>query len=436
MKNEKLNRKKLFKWAKDLFPLNRSLTGDGNKETLIYLKKIFSGIKIKKFNSGKKVNSWKIPLEWNIKQAYIENKKGKRILDFKKNNLHVVGYSLPIDKNLNYKQLSKKIYFLKQQPNAIPYVTSYYKKDWGFCMSYKEFKKIDSKEKFKIKIDSKHTKGNLIYGEAFIPGKSKKEILLTTNICHPSMANNELSGPIVLTALGSYLAKKKNNFFSYRILYLPETIGSIAYINQNKNKLKKNVVAGFVVVCVGDNKNWSLLSSPKGDTLADNVATYVLRTEKINYKKYNFFNDRGSDERQFCWPGVNLPVCSIMRSKYGTYKEYHTSLDNLKFISSIGLWSSFNIYKKVIKCLELNNTFYRNNYFGKSEPFLTKYKLIETLSRKSVYAKQKLMMQIAYLTTSKKTLVDLTILTGENLSKLKKIIKILIMKKFLRKIII
>ena len=137
MKNEKLNRKKLFKWAKDLFPLNRSLTGDGNKETLIYLKKIFSGIKIKKFNSGKKVNSWKIPLEWNIKQAYIENKKGKRILDFKKNNLHVVGYSLPIDKNLNYKQLSKKIYFLKQQPNAIPYVTSYYKKDWGFCMSYK-----------------------------------------------------------------------------------------------------------------------------------------------------------------------------------------------------------------------------------------------------------------------------------------------------------
>ena len=259
MKKNIINKKILFNWAKTLFPFNRSLTGKGNLETLKYIKRILPNLKIKKVKSGTLINSWKVPKEWKVNVAYIKNSNGEKILDFKKNNLHLVSYSSAINQIINYKNLSKKIHYLKSQPNSIPYVTSYYKKDWGFCMPYNQFKKLNKKENFKVKIDSKFKKGNLIYGESYFPGKTKKEILITTNICHPSMANNELSGIVVSTGLGKYLSLKKNRYYSYRILYLPETIGAIAYLQRNKFKLKKNVIAGFVVVCVGDKKKWSFL---------------------------------------------------------------------------------------------------------------------------------------------------------------------------------
>ncbi len=434
MRKNTVNKKTLFKWAKDLFPINRSLSGPGNYKTLIYLKRILPNLKIKKIKTGKKINSWIVPKEWEIKDAYIKDSLGKKVVDFKQNNLHVIGYSQPKYKKLSFKSLEKKLYFLKDQPNAIPYITSYYKKDWGFCISYNKFKKLRTNEKYKVKIDCNFKKGNLVYGEAYYPGKSKKEILICTNICHPSLANNELSGPVVSTALGKYISFNKKRFYSYRILYLPETIGSIAYINKNKSSLKKNVIAGFVVVCVGDNKKWSFLKSPRENTLADNVSEFILKQQKINYKSFNFETDRGSDERQFCWPGIDLPICSIMRSKYGTYKEYHTSLDNLKFISEKGLWSSFKIYTKIFDCLELHKTFYMNRYFGKSEPFLTKYKLIDTLSSKSSYLKQKLMMQIIYFTTSPKNLIDLIILTKEKYYNIKKILDLYLKRKLIKKI--
>lgn len=437
MKKNELNKKTLFKWAKDLFPINRSLTGKGNLETLNYIKEILPNLKIKKIKSGTLINSWKIPKEWEVNEAFIEDSKGNKILDFKKNNLHLVGYSSAKSQLINFKDLSKKIHYLKNQPNSIPYVTSYYKKDWGFCMSYNQFKKLNKKEIFKVKIDSKFKKGNLIFGESFFPGKTKKEILISTNICHPSMANNELSGIIVSTALGKFISRMKNRYYSYRILYLPETIGSIGYIQKNKIKLKKNVIAGFVVVCVGDHKAWSFLESPSGNTLADNVSKYILKKEKIKYNKYDYQNDRGSDERQFCWPGIDLPICSIMRSKYATYKEYHTSNDNLKFISPTGLWESFYLYKKIFECLEKNNTFYKNTFFGKSEPFLTKYKLINTLSNpdglKNSAKNQFLILKIIYLTTIKRNLIDLLMLTKENLPNLKKYLEVFLKKKLLYK---
>lgn len=306
------------------------------------------------------------------------------------------------------------------------------KKNGGFCISYNKFKKINKNQKYHVFIDSKFKKGSLIYGELLIKGKSKREILISTNICHPSLGNNELSGPIVSTGLAKYLSSKKN-YFSYRILFLPETIGSIAYIDKYKKKLKKNVVAGFVAVCVGDNKSWSVLNSPSKDLLCDNLAKYILDKNKIKYTKFNFDDHRGSDERQYCWPGVDLPICSVMRSKYGTYKEYHTSADNLDFISADGLWGSFTIYKKMFSFLEKNNDFYENNLYGKSEPFLTKYNLINSTSIKADYKKTNLIMKLIYLTTKKKNIIDLSTLTNNKIKYVRKVLKLLIKKKIIRK---
>ena len=363
----------LFQWAKDLFPIHRSLTGNGNRKTLLYIKKKINNLKIIEVPSGKKVYDWKIPDEWNVTNAYIKNNKGEKILDIKDNNLHIVSYSKPIKKKVNLKELKKHLYTIKKLPDAIPYVTSYYKKKWGFCIKYNNYKKLKSGI-YKVYIDSKFNKnGFLTYGEYYFPGKSKKEILFSTNICHPSMANNELSGIIVAMAISKFLKKLKRNY-SYRILFIPETIGAINFIHDNYSNLKKNLKAGFVLACLGDNGKFSYVPSPKGDTLADKIYLTVLKKYFKNFKKYNWLN-RGSDERQFCSPLIDLPVVCISKSKFAGYKEYHTSLDNLNFISKEGLEESFSMIKRCITSIE-NKKFYKTKI--PCEAFLTKYNLIDT----------------------------------------------------------
>ena len=395
--------RRIYSWAEDLFPICRSLSGNGVRQSLKYLKKILPKLRIKKFSSGLKVYDWTVPDEWLIKDAYIKNINGEKVVDFKKNNLHVLGYSSPINKKIKRDHLLKKLYYLKNKPDAIPYVTSYYKRRWGFCVQFNLIKKLKDKYYF-IKIDSafKNSKkgGVLNYGELLIKGKSKKEVLISTNICHPSLANNELSGVLIATSLGYWLTKKKLNY-SYRILYLPETIGSISYIKKNLNRLKKNIIAGFQVVCVGDNNQFSYLPSRCEKSLADLAAQEALKSQKVKYKRYSFL-ERGSDERQYCSPGVDLPVCSIMRSKYGTYPEYHNSKDNLNFISPKGLIGSHNVLKKAINFIErkkinlnkhkINKTkilrkknkkkeiFYKRSSKDLCEPFLTKYNLYPSIS--------------------------------------------------------
>ena len=366
-------RNEIFKWAKDLFPINRSLTGNGNRKTLRYIKKKINNLKFIEVPSGKKVYDWKIPPEWNVKNAYITDDKGKKILDFKNNNLHLVSYSTPIKKKINLAQLKKHLYTIKKIPDAIPYVTSYYKKRWGFCIKYNEYKKL-KRGNYNVYIDSKFKKkGYLTYGECYFPGKSKKEILFSTNICHPSMANNELSGIVVAMAISKYLKKFKRNY-SYRILFIPETIGAINFIHDNYHNLKNNIIAGFVLSCLGDNGKFSYVPSPKGDTLADNIILTVLKKYFKNFKKYSWL-DRGSDERQFCSPLVDLPVVCITKSKFTNYREYHTSLDNLDFISQKGLETSFSMLKKCINLID-NKKFYSKKI--PCETFLTKHKLIDT----------------------------------------------------------
>ncbi|MDC0417231.1 DUF4910 domain-containing protein [Candidatus Pelagibacter sp.] len=379
--------KKLYNLAKNsLFHLNRSLTGLGTKKTLRIIKTNIPDLKIKKIKSGKKVYDWIVPNEWNVKNAYVEDKFQKKIINFKKNNLHLIGYSKPINKNIYKNDLLKNLFYLKKQPSAIPYVTSYYKKRWGFCISYNQLKRIKSdykkKDKFKVLIDSKfNKKGSLNYGELVIKGKSKKEILISTYICHPSMANNELSGPIVSMSLIKFFQKFKRLDKTLRFIFVPETIGSISYIFQNFNKLKKNVIGGFNLSCIGDDRNHSCMFSKYKNSPSDE--SIIDAYEKLKIKKYKIYSflKRASDERQYNSPGIDLKISSIFRTRYGDYPEYHTSLDNFGNVVTVkGLAGGYNVAKEAIKSL-IKKKIPENLIL--CEPFLSKRKLYSTLSTKN-----------------------------------------------------
>ena len=364
----------MLNFAKKIWPYNRSLTGKGNEKTLSEIRKFIGKLKIHSIKSGSKVFDWIIPLEWEIKDAYIQNSNKKKIVDFKKNNLHVMGYSKNIDAIMPLDKLKKNIFYLKKIPQAIPYITNYYEKKWGFCMSFNQFKNLKEGD-YKIKIDSKFKKGKLIYGEYYKRGKTKKEMFFSTNICHPSLANNELSGILICSELAKWV-KKKNFSFSYRFLFLPETIGALAFIKKNIKNLKANVIGGYNVVCVGDERTFSFLPSRDGNTFSDIFGIKILKENKKKFKRYNWL-DRGSDERQYCSPGVDLPIASIMRSKYGEYKEYHNSLDKIgTVVTKKGLDESLKIYKKIIEEFEKNFYQINKNFIPTTlitgEPFLKK----------------------------------------------------------------
>lgn len=348
--------------------------GEGFRKSLDIVTKGLHFKKIK-FKSGTKVFDWEIPKEWNIYDAYISDPTNKRFCEFKKNNLHIIGYSAPINKILNLKELKKNLYFLKKLPNAVPYVTSYYKKRWGFCIKYNEFKKL-KKGKYKVYINSKFTNGNLVIGEKLIKGKSKKEMLFSSYLCHPSMANNELSGPIVLREICKRLQNKKLNY-SYRFILTSETIGAISYLKKRGNYLKKNLIAGYQLTCLGDKGNYTFKKTKLENSYTNFLAIKTLQSFKDKFKVIDFF-PTGSDERQYNSPRFNLPVGSIMRTPYDKYKEYHTSLDNKKFISFKSLENSIKVFLKLIELNE-KNIFYTNQ-LGYGEPQLGKRNLYKDLS--------------------------------------------------------
>ena len=385
---------KIYNIGKKIFPINRSITGVGTRKTLKILKSIVPQLKIKKINAGEKVFDWAIPSEWNVNEAFIKDKYGKKIIDIKTNNLHLVGYSEPVHCFLKKKKLLKRINSLKKQPNAIPYITSYYKKYWGFCSTEKQKKNIlkdyKNSDIFEIKIDSNFNKnGELNYGEIIIPGKSRQEILVSTYICHPQMANNELSGPLVSIALAKYFFTKKNKK-TIRFIFTSETIGAIAYIQKNLELLKRNVVGGYVLTCIGDEKNYSLLTTKYKNTNSDFAAIQAFKKYNIKYKTYSFLN-RGSDERQYNSPGVDLPIASILRTKYGEYPEYHTSLDDFKLVTKKGLNGGFKIAKESI--LNIMNYIIPQNTVL-CEPQLQKRNLYESLSTKKISKKKNNSRQI------------------------------------------
>ena len=395
----------MYDWAVDLFPINRSLSGDGVRQTLQYIKNIIPELEVNEVPSGTKCFDWTIPQEWNCNDGYIIDPDGNKICDFKTNNLHIVGYSTPIDSEIELEELIEHLYYLEEQPTAIPYITSYYSPRWGFCLSFNEFQKL-KKGTYKVKINSELKDGNLTYGEIKLKGESEKEIFLSTYVCHPSMANNELSGPVVTTALVNFIKSLEGRKYSYRIVFIPETIGSITYISRNIDDMKKNIIAGFNITTIGDDRSYSYIPTRYGNTLSDKVSKHVL--QDIDYVEYSFL-DRGSDERQYCSPGVDLPIATICRTKYGVYPEYHTSLDDLTVISPSGLYGGYEKIKKAIELLEKNN-YYKVNVL--CEPQLGKRGLYPTISTKTSTDIVRTMMDFIAYADGNNDLIDIANIIG------------------------
>jgi aminopeptidase-like protein len=317
-----------------------------------------------------------------------------------------MGYSAPIDRIVSRAELLEMIHTLPEQPDWIPYVTSYYERRVGLCMSERQ-KTALTADSYHVVIDSDFTDGFLTYGEILLCGESEQEIFLSTYICHPSMANNELSGPCVATCLANWLSEAPRRY-SYRIVFVPETIGAIAYLSKHLPEMRQKTVAGFNITCVGDEGAFSLIHSRYGNTLADKVAKNVLSFCCTKFKEYSFLK-RGSDERQYCAPGVDLPVCGICRSKYGEYPEYHTSADNLDFISPEGLEGSFSVYRQCIEVLEANR-----RYVTKCicEPMLSKRGGYPTLSKKGSSGSARETVDFLAYADGTNDLVDISNLTG------------------------
>ena len=415
---------KMMKWAKFLFPINRSITGQGVRQTIKFIKNnINSKFKNLKIKSNTKVYDWKIPNEWNISEAYIDEINGERICDIKNSNLHVLGYSKNINKIISFHELKKNIYYIKNKPNTVPYLTSYYKKKWGFCLSYNNYKKMKKNKKYKVVINSKHSKGNLDYCELLIKGKSKKEILVMSYICHPSMANNELSGPLIIMALSKIL---KSSNYSVRLLLVPETIGAIAYIQKNYSRLKKNLLAGLNLSCVGDNGPFTLISSKEQNTYADKVARRVLiKTKKL---KVLSFLKRGSNERQFGCQNLKFPFVTICRTRFEDFKEYHTSDDNLKIINEFNLKKTLKQILLIIKEVQKNKIFEKNM---KCEPFFTKYNLVRSTRGKYNNFETDLYNLSAYVDKNYDE-YELSKLFGKSKMNIKKNLEILNKKKIIK----
>ncbi|MGK4199265.1 DUF4910 domain-containing protein [Fusobacterium sp. HC1336] len=399
-----INKLKIQKLKEKLFPICRSITGNGLRESLEIIKREVP-LNILEIPTGTKVFDWEVPKEWNIRDAYVRGKDGNRIIDFKKSNLHILGYSIPIKEKVSKEELLKHIYTLPDLPNAIPYLTSYYKERWGFCLEHDRLSELKDEE-YEICIDSELKNGSMSIGEGYIEGKSKKEVLLSTYLCHPSMGNNELSGPIVQTLLYNWLLENKENLkYSYRFLYLPETIGSITYLSLKGEELKDNVIAGYVITCIGDNGKFTYKKSRKGDTLADKAALNILNNLEEGYNLYEWFPG-GSDERQYCSHGFNLPVGSLMRTMYGKFKEYHTSLDNFEFIPLEKLYESFEIYKKIIMNIEINEVC--EAVHKNCEPKLDKRGLYPTLgSQKETGESVEKIMNLWAFSDGKNDIIDI-----------------------------
>lgn len=353
----------MYQLISRLYPICRSITGDGVRKSLAILQE-YIPIGVHEVPTGTSVFDWTIPNEWNIKDAYIKSNSGEKVVDFNKSNLHVLNYSIPVKGKFSLKELKSHLFSLPEKPEWIPYRTSYYEENWGFCLSHSQLQSMQDDE-YEVYIDSTLQSGSLTYGEYYLPGDTDEEVLFTCHICHPSLCNDNLSGIAVILFLAKLLFAKRNRL-SYRFLFIPGTIGAITWLALNEDKLS-NIKAGLVATLLGDASSFTYKKTRAGDTLIDRAVLHYLNHIGEDYKTMDF-SPYGYDERQFNSPGINLNIGSLTRAQYGQYPEYHTSADNLDLIQPVKLQDSLNAYSAIADILD-NNIIYINQY-PKCEPQL------------------------------------------------------------------
>jgi aminopeptidase-like protein len=348
--------REMYELIAELYPLCRSITGEGVRTTLNILKRHIP-LDVHEVPTGTPVFDWTVPKEWNIRDAYVKNSRGEKIIDFKHSNLHVVSYSTPLRKTIRLKELQEHLFTLPDHPEWIPYRTSYYKENWGFCLSHKRFLALEDDE-YEVCIDASLQDGYLTYGEYYLRGERPDEVLLSCHVCHPSLCNDNLSGIAVATFLAKTLMPLALRY-SYRFLFIPGTIGSITWLSLNEGQAS-SIKHGLVLAGVGDAGRSTYKKSRRGDADIDRAVAHVLNYSGQEYDIIDFF-PYGYDERQFCSPGFDLPVGCLMRTPHGRYPEYHTSADNLAFIQPTSLADSFSKCLSILDVLENNRTYVNQN---------------------------------------------------------------------------
>ena len=342
----------LHRFAAELYPICRSITGDGIRRTLSTIQKRIP-LQISEVPSGTPVFDWTVPKEWNIRDAYVKAPDGKRVVDFQQSNLHVLNYSTPVHKTMQLSELKPHLFTLPEHPEWIPYRTSYYQENWGFCMAHEQMLQLQEGD-YEVCIDSTLEDGHLTYGECYLPGRSEEEVLVSCHSCHPSLANDNLSGITVATALAQLLSGRDLRY-SYRFLFIPGTIGAITWLARNLEAARR-IRHGLVLTCIGDAGGFHYKKSRRGDAEIDRAAAHVLRHYSESPEILEF-SPYGYDERQYCSPGFNLPVGCLMRSVWGTFPEYHTSADNLDFVRPIQLAGSLRVCAAIADVLENNGRY-------------------------------------------------------------------------------
>jgi aminopeptidase-like protein len=369
--DEPLLGRQLFECVADLYPLCRSITGDGVRETLSRVGSLIP-LTVHEVPTGTAVFDWEVPEEWNIRDAYVKDPQGSRVIDFRDSNLHVLNYSRPVREVMSLTDLRPYLFTLPDHPEWIPYRTSYYEENWGFCLSQAQLDALPEGE-YEVCIDSSLEPGALSYGELLIPGESEEEILVSCHICHPSLANDNLSGIAVAAYAARYLQSQTNRY-SYRFLFVPATIGSLAWLSENQATLSK-IQQGLVLTCLGDSGPLTYKCSRRGDAMIDRAAAHILNQR--NGSKIQEFTPYGYDERQYCSPGFDLPVGRLSRALHGRFPQYHTSADNLDFVQPAQLAQSLRACLEIFDVLERNRVFI--NQKPRGEPKLSKYGLYEAI---------------------------------------------------------
>jgi aminopeptidase-like protein len=397
--------REMYQFISDLYPICRSITGNGFRETLHNIQRHMS-LEIHEIATGSQVFDWTVPKEWNIRDAYVKNSRGERIIDFRKSNLHVVNYSVPIRKKMSLSELKEHLFTLPDHPDWIPYRTSYYKESWGFCLSHKQWLAL-ADEEYEVYIDASLENGHLTYGECYFQGNELNEVLISCHACHPSLCNDNLSG----IALAVFLAKYLHSLplrYSYRFLFIPGTIGSITWLCLNEHQASK-IKHGLVLANVGDSGNSTYKKSRRSDAEIDRAAIHILKHSGEDYEIVDF-SPYGYDERQFCSPAFNLPVGCLMRTPHGCFPEYHTSADNLDLIQPSYLANSFLKCLSVLSVLENNLTYINKN--PKCEPQLGKRGLYRAIGGPEGDVDELAMLWVLNLSDGSHSLLDIATQSG------------------------